>query len=181
MGQLLGGGDNSLFLRQWAVVIFGLAGLALAALLLVVPRYHLQKQAMSMAGDAAVKSNMKALQMILEQFMAEDGRGYPVRLPGSRPDEENPMLAGLALQLKRMQNPIDRETPALAQAWREPPFWKLYKPGQVIYVPLRVEEGIARGYAIYAMGRDKPLATVLDRRPEAFFTAPTKQLEGQGD
>jgi hypothetical protein len=156
-------------------VIFSVAGLALAALLVVMPRYHLQKQAMSMAGDAAVKSNMKALQMILEQFMAEDGRGYPVRLLGSRPDDENPMLAGLALQLQRMQNPIDREAPALAQAWRAPPFWELYKPGQVIYVPSGVKEGFADGYIIYGLGPKGPLATVIDRRPEALLTAPPGQ------
>jgi hypothetical protein len=85
------------------------------------------------------------------------------------------MLDGLTLQLRRMQNPIDREAPALAQAWRAPPFWELYKPGQVIYVPLGVEEGLARGYAIYAVGRDKPLATVIERRPESSPTAPPEQ------
>ncbi len=179
MGQMLGGG-NSRFLRQWAAVIFGAAGLALAALLVVMPRYHLQQQAMSLAEEAAVKSNMKVLQVNLEQFMAEDGRGYPARLLGARPDDEDPMLAGLALQLQRMQNPIDRGAPALAQAWRAPPFWELYQPGQVIYVPLGVEEGRARGYAIYGIGRDRPLATVLARRPEPLRPAgepPVSEIE----
>ncbi len=165
MGPIPGSGSGN-FLRQWTVAILGMAGLGLAALLFVIPRYHIQQQALSMSREAVVKANMRALQVSLEQNMAEDGRGYPVRLSRSGNGQDDPMLDYLIVSLRRIRNPFDRDVPAVAVAYHDPPFWGLYHPGQVIYVPLGVEVVSANGYAIYGMGAKGPISTVLENRPE---------------
>ncbi len=166
MGIILGGEYNSSqFTKQWIVIIFGLALLGLVALLIVIPRYHMQQQMMAMAKESVVRSNMKAIQVTLEQYMAEDGRGYPVTVLGVDPGRENPMFEFIHITVKRIQNPFDHDVPAVAVSRRDPPFWQLFKPGQVIYVPLGIEEDKARGYAIYGVGQKGPLTTVLDNRP----------------
>jgi hypothetical protein len=167
MGSILGGGhDDRRFLNQWAAIVLGMALIGLAALLFIVPRYHIQQQAISMSREAVVKANMRALQVSLEQNMAEDGRGYPVRLSRSGNGQNDPMLDYLIVSLRRIRNPFDRDVPAVAVAYRDPPFWGLYRPGQVVYVPLGVEAGSANGYAIYGMGAKGPMSTVLENRPE---------------
>jgi hypothetical protein len=170
MGVLLGNDYSSgRFLKQWAAVILGMAGLGLAALLMVMPRYHLQQQAVSMAREQAIRGNMRVLQVTLEQYLAEDGRGYPTFILKTDPRREDPMLDFLSSSLQRLQNPFDKGVPAVAVSRRDPPFWGLFKKGQIIYVPLAVKDGCAAGYVIYGMGDKGPLATVLERRPE---TAP---------
>lgn len=180
MGQILGDGDSTRFLRQWAVIILGMAGLALAALLVVMPRYHLQQQALSMAREQSMRGNMRVLQVTLEQYLAETGSGYPERLSKPGPSQDDPMLDFLTASLGRLQNPFDKRVSAVAVSRRDPPFWRSFKPGQVIYVPLGVKEGFAEGYVIYGLGPKGPLATVIDRRPEPLLQAPAEQQRGQG-
>lgn len=179
MGVILGGGSGEgRFLRQWAVAIVGLAGLGLAALLIIIPRYHLQQQAIAMAREQAMRGNMRVLQMALEQYMAEDGRGYPASLVRTDPRRDDPMIDFLSQSLKRLRNPFDKDEPPVALSRRDPPFWKSYKRGQIIYVPLGVREGHADGYVIYGLGAKGPISTVVDRRPEPRRPSPE---EGEAD
>lgn len=179
MGAFFGGLDSdNRFLRQWTVIIFGLSLLALAALLIVIPRYHLQQQAISMAREQALRGNMRVLQVSLEQYLAEDGRGYPTRLSRTDPGQEDPMLDFLSSSLQRLTNPFDKDVPAVAVSRKDPPFWRSFKPGQVIYVPLQVRDGFADGYIIYGLGAKGPLATVLEQRPGRGLPRPEESGPG---
>lgn len=182
MGAILGGGEHdNRFIRQWAAVILGMAILSLAALLIVIPRYHLQQQAISMAREQAMRGNMRVLQVSLEQYLAEEGRGYPTTLSRTDPRQEDPMLDFLFSSLQRLANPFDKSAPAVAVSRKNPPFWKSFRPGQVIYVPLQVRDGYAAGYAIYGLGSKGPLATVLEQRPMPLRPSPSEQEQGPND
>lgn len=182
MGVIIGGGSGEgRFLRQWAAVILGMAGLGLAALLVVIPRYHLQRQAVAMAREQAMKGNMRVLQVVLEQYLAEDGRGYPASLSNADPRREDPMLDFLSSSLKRLQNPFDKDEAPVAVSRRDPPFWKSFKRGQIIYVPLGVREGYADGYVIYGLGTKGPISMVMDRRPEPRRPSPEDREADRSD
>jgi hypothetical protein len=62
--------------------------------------------------------------------------------------------------------PRSTDPPAIAVASvtvspADPPDWKQVKAGQVIYVPLQVDHGRARGYIIYGMSKDWPINDVM--------------------
>ncbi|MDI6739388.1 MAG: hypothetical protein QME74_03380, partial [Candidatus Edwardsbacteria bacterium] len=136
-----------------------LAAIGIVMLAIIVPQYRLYQMQINLAKEAIVKSNMRSLRVALDQFAAEY-EFYPATLepiPGM-PGEQS--LAGLALELRRLRNPIEPLSPAVAPT--DPPDWRLVKPGQVVYVPLgATPDGRARSYIIYGMGKKWPLTDVM--------------------
>jgi type II secretory pathway pseudopilin PulG len=157
---------GSRFVKQWTAVVLGMSALGLASLLLILPRYRMQQQAISMAKEAVIRNNMRALHTALAQYMAEDGRGYPTSFEAEDDTGMGRQLQYLSHTVRRLQNPFDARMPAVAVSRKDPPFWNLYKPGQVVYVPVGAEDGLASGYVIYGLGSNGPLGTVIDCRPE---------------
>jgi hypothetical protein len=182
MGTIHGSGPNGGGnLRQLSAIILVLAGLGMASLFFIIPQYHMRQQVISLAREQAMRGNMRVLQVSLEQYLAEDGRGYPASLSRTDPRREDPLLDFLSSSLLRLQNPFDRGVPAVAVSRRDPPFWKSFKRGQIIYVPLEVRDGYAAGYLLYGLGSSGPIATVIDRRPEPGYLAPGRSELGPGN
>jgi hypothetical protein len=167
-------------LRQLAAIVLILAGLGLFSLFFIIPHYHMRQLAISMSREQVLRGNMRLLQVTLEQYLAEGGRGYPSSLHEAHLLQEDPMMGTVSSQLRRLQNPFDRDLPAVAMSRRDPPRWESFKPGQVIYVPLGIVGDHAAGYVIYGLGSKGPLSTVFARRPEPFPPTPSGTVDAAG-
>ena len=139
--------------------MLGLAALGIMSLAVILPQYKLAQLQATAAKEAAVRSNMRNLRMALEQYAAESDAGYPLALEPA--DASDHGLEYIAMAARRMRDPFDQLAPAVIVSPTDPPDWKQVKPGQVIYVPLAVENNRARSYIIYGMGKDWPLTDVM--------------------
>jgi len=146
--------------------ILGLAALAVITMLFTLPRYKLYQQHLNGARESTVLANMRNLQVALMSFMVEDGRGFPTFQANDSTGEADPAEGSFKSMLGRLRNPLDKDSQAWAVSYRDPPFWKLYRPGQVVYVPLDIREGRATAFAIYGVGPSGLIKTVL--RSQAY-------------
>ena len=146
--------------RSHPLTIIGAVGLLLAGLMLLY--FFLARQLLggfgtSLAGSDQLKVNMKQAQVLLYTYMAEDGRGFPVIRKGGGHDPDDQMAEHIVRELNRMRNPVRPGRPAWTVSFRDPPFWPLVEPGQLVYVQTKLHESRAGGFVIYARGRKRPL------------------------
>ncbi|MRR09601.1 zinc ribbon domain-containing protein [bacterium] len=136
--------------------MIGLATLGFLSLAIAVPQYILYQRHLAMARESVVRSNMRSLRVVMDQYAAEFGQ-YPVDFDarGIRPGE--PDLREVRMMLSRMQNPFDPVQPAVVVCPSYPPDWRAVEPGQVVYVPRDTFNGWARNYLILAKGKKRPL------------------------
>jgi len=140
--------------------MLGLAALGIIALAMILPQYRLAQLHATAAKEAIVKSNMRSLRVALDQYAAEYEQ-YPATLEPSGADPAAQGISYIAMTARRLHDPFDPLAPTVAVSMTDPPDWKAIKPGQVVYVPLQVENNKARGYVIYGMSKDWPLGDVM--------------------
>ncbi|HTY08751.1 MAG TPA: zinc ribbon domain-containing protein [Candidatus Edwardsbacteria bacterium] len=138
--------------------MLGLAALGIMALAVVLPQYKLAQLQAAAAKEAVVRSNMRSLHVALSQYATEFEQ-YPATLEPA--DANDRSLEYLAMTVRRLRDPFDPLAPAVIVSPADPPDWKQVKPGQVIYVPLQVENGRARSYIIYGIGKSWPINDVM--------------------
>ena len=137
-----------------------IAALAISSLFFIIPQYRLYNMQVNLARESVVKANMRQLRVALDQ-MAVETDYYPASLkPGNSEDEEQ-YLRHIFSVTRQLRNPFDQRDPAVGESEFEPPDWKAFKPGQIVYVPLDVSEGRAAGCAIYGVGKKGLLQEVI--------------------
>jgi hypothetical protein len=94
--------------------------------------------------------NMHTIQIAVERYATERNGKYPTTL-----------AALLPYLPQNFKNPFDSTIPAVIISFTDPPDWSIVRPGQVVYVPLQIEEGGARTYKIYGKGRRRALDLIL--------------------
>ncbi|MCU0607100.1 MAG: zinc ribbon domain-containing protein [Candidatus Edwardsbacteria bacterium] len=137
--------------------MIGLAAIGFVSLAIAVPQYILYRRHIAMAKEAVVRSNMRSLRVVMDQYAAEFGR-YPVDFDARGISPGEPDLRDVRMMLSRLQNPFDPVHAAVVVSPAYPPDWKALRPGQVVYVPRDTCDGWARGFLIYGMGGKRPLA-----------------------
>ncbi|MHB8158245.1 MAG: DUF7577 domain-containing protein [Desulfocucumaceae bacterium] len=137
-----------------------IAALAVSSLFIIIPQYRLYTMQVNLARESVVKNNMRQLRVALDQMAVETGH-YPVSLEFGSYGEEDPGLEYIASVVRQLRNPFDQLVPAVSESEFNPPDFKAFKPGQIVYVPLDVYEGRATGCAIYGVGKKGLLKEVL--------------------
>jgi type II secretory pathway pseudopilin PulG len=137
-----------------------IAALAIGSLFIIIPQYRLYNMQVNLAKESVVKNNMRQLRVALDQMAVESGY-YPLSLEPGNAGEEDPGLEFIAAVARQLRNPFDQREPAVGESEFEPPDWKSFKPGQIVYVPLDVSEGRATGCAIYGVGKKGLLEEAL--------------------
>lgn len=137
-----------------------IAALAISSLFFVIPQYRLYTMQVNLARESVVKNNMRQLLVALDQMAVETGY-YPLSLKPGNAVEEDQGLEFIAAVARQLRNPFNHLDPVVGESELEPPDWKAFKPGQIVYVPLDVYEGRAQGCAIYGMGKKGLLKEVL--------------------
>ncbi len=148
-----------LYPGQGVGCMIGLAALGIIMLAMILPQYRLAQLQALAAKETVVKSNMRTLRVALDQYAAETDGWYPVALEPA--DASDRGLEYVALTARKLRDPFDPLVTAVAVSPADPPDWKQLKPGQVVYVPLQVENNRARSYIIYGISKDWPLADVM--------------------
>ena len=137
-----------------------MAALAVSSLFIIIPQYRLYNMQVNLARESVVKNNMRQLRVALDQ-MAVEYDSYPASLDLESSKMDEPGMEYIYSVLRQLHNPFDQRNPAVGESELEPPDWKTFKPGQIIYVPLDVYEGRAQGCAIYGVGKKGLLKEVL--------------------
>ena len=137
-----------------------IAALAISSLFIIIPQYRLYTMQVNLARESIIKNNMRQLRVALDQ-MAVETDYYPVSLKSGNSEDEEQYLRYIISVTRQLRNPFDHLVPAVSESEIEPPDWKAFKPGQIIYVPLDVSEGRAAGCAIYGVGKKGLLKEVL--------------------
>jgi hypothetical protein len=140
--------------------IIGIAALGIISLAVILPQYRLYQLQLIASREALVRNNMRSLRVALEQYAAESEQ-YPATFEPDNNDPYGPGIEYLAMTARRMRDPFDPLVPAVIVSLTDPPDWKQVKTGQIIYVPLQVDHGRARGYIIYGMSKDWPINDVM--------------------
>ena len=137
-----------------------IAALAVSSLFIIIPQYRLYNMQVNLARESVVKNNMRQLRVALDQMAVESGY-YPASLDPGNAGEEDLGLDYIVSVARQLRNPFNQLDPVVGESEFDPPEWKAFKPGQVIYVPLDISEGRARGCAIYGVGKKELLKEVL--------------------
>ena len=102
-------------------------------------------------GDGFVKSNMHTVQLAVEDYCVLADGLYPTGLDVKTSEicdsgDERTLLTQLPGDFK---NPINPQITPLKLSLTDPPNWSSVSPGQVVYVPLKIEGKGAKAYKIY--------------------------------
>jgi len=146
-----------------------LAALAIGSLFFIIPQYRLYNMQVNLAKETVIKNNMRQLRVALDQ-MAVEYDSYPASLDMGSFRMDEPGMEYVYSVLRQMSNPFDQRDPAFGQSQAEPPDFKSFKPGQIVYVPLDVREGRASGCAIYGIGKK---GLLKDEMHSGFYPSPT--------
>lgn len=140
--------------------LLALAAIAIMILSIVIPQYRLYHMQINLSKNAVVRSNMKTLQMALDQYSAEYER-FPATLDTAGAEAVDQGMVYVVETARRLRNPFEPATPAVVLSPVDPPDWAAFKPGQVVYVPLDTTGNRAQQYIIYGIGKNGPLSDVM--------------------